>query len=485
MKKLRYFSLILCVCILLSTVTPLCSAAQIDQSAATEVPDAAAGIYDANASVVNGCHSLDAQMPLCGSGRMLETAGAAVLYETGSDTLMYAWNADAQMYPASLVKIMTALLAVEMGTLTDEITVTASSLAALPANTSTTDLQAGETVTLEQLLYCLMVGSSNDAAVVIAEYIAGSQQEFVTMMNRRAAELGCTGTNFTNPHGLHEDLQVTTARDMAKILTEAAGNEQFMLFFAPTEYTMPATNLSQARAISSTNYMMMADKSLYYDSRVTGGRTGITTDRERCLAVTAAGNGLSYVSIVLGAVPTFEEDNYTVTRFGSYEETKQLLNMGFDGYALTQILSNEQVMAQYTVSNGCNSVAVASAESVSAVLPAGITYDELSIRYQQNISDLTAPIAAGEELTAVQVWYGNVCVAQSPIVAMNAVAVRTTVTQNEDSDNDGFTTFLIVLAVVLGVIIGLAGMIYIVQFVRRAIVRSQHRRRRRERRRNL
>lgn len=483
MKKIRFLSLVLSVCILLSTGNPLCLATQAEQSTTAELPDIAIDTYDTNASIVNGCHSLDAQMPLCGSGRMLETAGAAVLYEMGSDTLMYAWNADAPMYPASLVKIMTALLAVEKGTLSDVITVTANALGALPANTSTTDLEVGETVTLEQLLYCLMVGSSNDAAVVIAEYIAGSQQTFLDMMNQRAAELGCTATNFTNPHGLHDDAQVTTARDMAKILTEAAKNEQFMLFFAPTKYTMPATNLSEAREISSTNYMMMADKSLYYDSRVTGGRTGITTDRERCLAVTAAGNGLSYVSVVLGAVPTFEEDNYTVTRFGSYEETKQLLEMGFDGYALTQVLSNQQVMAQYPVANGCNSVAAVPAESVSAVLPAGITYDELSVRYQQTIGNLTAPVTAGEELTAVQVWYGNVCVAQSPVIAMNAAAVRTFVAVSDVGDNNGFKMFLSVLAVILGVIIGLAGILYITQFVRRTIARAQHRRRRKERRR--
>lgn len=483
MKKIRLTSLILCLIIL--------SCVLATPSRATEPTDADTTVgsyedYSEDLSVTYGCHSADAQMPLCGSNKLLKTAGAAFLYETNSDTLMYAWNPDAPMYPASLVKIMTALLALEKGQPTDEITVTANALAALPENSSTTDLQAGEVVTLEQLLYCLMVGSSNDAAVVIAEHIAGSQQGFLAMMNQRAAELGCTGTNFINPHGLHDDAQVTTARDMAKILAEAAKNEQFMVYFATTVYSMPATNLSEERRMSSTNYTMMSDKPSYYDSRVTGGRTGITTDRDRCLAVTANKNGLSYVAVVLGAVPTFEEDGYTVKRFGSYEETRELLDLGFNGYAVTQILSSNQVMAQYAVTNGENSISATPASSVSAVLPADITFSDLSIRYQQAIGTLTAPVKAGEKLTSVQVWYGNVCVAQSPIIAMNASGLHRSNTQNPSGNEgkNGLITALIVIGIVLAVIISIAGILYIVQLTRKTVIRAQHRRRRRDRRRS-
>jgi len=381
---------------------------------------------------------------------------------------------------------MTALLAIEKGSLTDEITVTENALEALPANSSTTDLQAGEIVTLEQLLYCLMVGSSNDAAVAIAEHIGGSQQEFLATMNQRAKELGCTGTNFVNPHGLHDDAQVTTARDMTRILAAAAKNEQFMAFFSATEYTMSATNLSEARELDSTNYLMLTGKPLYYDSRVTGGRTGITTDRERCLAVTADQNGLSYIAVVLGAVPTFEEDGYSVRRHGNYEETKQLLELGFTGYAVTQILNQNQVMLQYTVTNGKNSVAASPASSVAVVLPDNIAFENLSVRYQQSIGTLTAPVRAGEEITSVQVWYNNVCVAQSPIIAMNNSDIYTPGAQGQltDSGRNGFMTALIVIVIILAVIIGLAGVLYIVQLARKATARAQHRRRRRDRRRS-
>lgn len=488
MKKIRLISLILCLIMLLGVFFAPCSATEPGETESTAVTVQQESYNDiaGDLSVINGCHSIDAQIPLCGSSKLLETAGAAFLYEINSNTLMYAWNPDAQMYPASLVKIMTALLAVEKGNLTEEITVTSSAIDALPANSSTTNLQAGEIVTLEQLLYCLMVGSSNDAAVVIAEHIGGSQQEFLTMMNQRAQELGCTGTNFTNPHGLHDDAQVTTARDMARILAAAAKNEQFMVFFSATEYAMPATNLSEPREMDSTNYLMLSGKPLYYDSRVTGGRTGITTDRERCLAVTADHNGLSYVAVVLGAVPTFEEDGYSVKRHGNYEETKQLLELGFTGYAVTQILDENQVMVQYAVTNGENSIAAAPTTSVSAVLPDNITFDNLSVQYQQTIGTLTAPVRAGERITSVQVWYGNVCVAQSPIIAMNDSDVYTPDAQEQTGRNGskGFITILIVVGIILAGIIGMAGVLYILQLVRNAAARAHHRRRRRDRRRS-
>lgn len=488
MKKMRLFGLILC---LIAIAGALCMPCMATEAHETQSSTAAATLeeysdFTGDPSVASGCHTVDAQMPLCGNGKILDTAGAAILYETNSQTLMYAWNPDAQMYPASLVKIMTALLAIENGSLTEQITVTESALNALPANSSTTDLQTGEIVTLEQLLYCLMAGSSNDAAVVIAEYIGGSQQNFITMMNQRTRELGCNGTNFVNPHGLHDDTQVTTARDMVKILAAAAENEQFMVFFSASKYTMPATNLSQQRELDSTNYLMMTGKTLYYDSRVTGGRTGITTDRERCLAVTAEDSGLSYIAVVLGAVPTFEADGYSVKRHGNYEETKQLLELGFTGYAVTQVLNKDQTMLQYAVTNGQNSITASPASSVSTVLPDDIAFEDLSVRYQQNVGTLTAPVRAGEKITSVQVWYGNVCVAQSDIIAMNGSDTYSDGVLNQQNNGckSGFVTVLMVIGIILAVIIGVAGVLYIIQLIRGATARAQHRRRRRDRRRS-
>ena len=142
-------------------------------------------------SVTSGCRTMEAQMPLYGKEKMLQSAQAAMLYEVSSDTMMYAWNPDVQIPPASLVKIMTALLVLENCQINETVTVTQSAMATIAKTSATLKLQPGETFTVEHLLYALMVGSANDAAVVLAEYVAGSQDAFVVMMNQRAAEIGC------------------------------------------------------------------------------------------------------------------------------------------------------------------------------------------------------------------------------------------------------------------------------------------------------
>ena len=136
----------------------------------------------------------------------------------------------------------------------DVIVVKENVLATVPISAVSVDLQVDELVTLEDLLYCMMVASANDAAAVIAEHISGDISAFVTEMNQRAAQIGCTDTVFTNVHGLHDDDQYTTARDIAKILAVASENTLFMDVFSAVEYDMPATNKTDARNLVSGNY---------------------------------------------------------------------------------------------------------------------------------------------------------------------------------------------------------------------------------------
>ena len=474
MKHNTLFCILLCVALITSLFAPVC-ATQMEEG----------GAYGASLQTSNGCSTIDAQMPLLGSEKMLKTAGAAILYEVNTQTLMYAWNPDLPLEPASLVKIMTAVLALELGDPTDEITVSNDALRALTGS-STTNLQAGEKVTLDALLNCLLVGSSNDAAVVIAWHIGGSIDGFVTQMNQKALELGMNATVFRNPHGLPDELQVSTARDMGRLLAYASQNADFMAYFARNSYVMSATNLSEERSLESTNYMMMEDKPSYHDSRVTGGRTGITADRNRCLAVTAESGEMNYVGVVLDAVPVYKDDGYTVSYFGSYEEMGQLLDMGFNGYRPTRILMEGEALMQCSVINGANGVVAMPAETVTAVLPSGITLDQLSVQYRDHIAELTAPVAAGAVLTEVQIWYRNVCVAQSMVIAGNSSPVKAQIVLSHVS-NAANGTFKIVL-IVLG-ILALIGALFVaallgIRYFRKFMTQAQRRRRRKERRRS-
>lgn len=384
-----------------------------------------------NTAATNTCHSLDATNTLLGSQKLFDNAKAAILYEATSETLMYAMNADERMYPASLVKIMTALIAVRNGTLSDSVIVTENAVSALPNDAVSADLVAEEQISLEDLLYCLLVGSANDAAVVIAEHISGSQNTFVQLMNGYAQELGCTGTQFTNAHGLHNTDQYTTARDAARILDAAMKNDVFRSIFTAVKHTVPATNKSEERSLSSNNAMLDASSKLYYDPRVIGGRTGVTEDGRRCIAAAAENNGMVLISVVMGSETTYQEDGYSAISVGGYHETTALLNAGFNGYKSAQILFAGQALKQCKVADGSNDVILGSKVSVAAVLPEAVTAADLSLRYTE--LELRAPIAAGQKVSSVQVWNGNMCVAEADLYTMNAVELRDSVKVVTDS----------------------------------------------------
>ena len=393
------------------------------------------GSADQNISVpaVNSSSGIDAQTAMLGVGELVENVRAAFLYEANSNTLMYAMNADEQVYPASLVKIMTALLAVEKGELDSMVTVTESAVGSVPSDAVSADLVVGESLSLRDLLYCMLLGSANDAASVIAEYISGSQQVFVDEMNERAQLLGCTGTQFANAHGIHNESQYTTARDAARILNEALKNDDFYVLFTAKEYLVPATNMSENRLLRTGNYMMDATSKLYYDARVIGGRTGVTNDGRRCFAAAAEHNGMRLISIVMGTESVYQEDGYSVITIGGFQETTALLNAGFDGYKTAQILFANQTLKQNAVVDGDSDVVLGSRVSVLTVLPDSATMDELNFRYTNET--FQAPIEAGQKLTEVEIWYGSTCVAKTDLYAMNSVeSVQLQQIIAEDSD---------------------------------------------------
>lgn len=403
------------------------------------------------------CIGLDAQYSFLGNTALINNAESVILYEANSDILMYAWNADARIYPASLVKIMTALLAVEQGKLTDVVVVKENVLASVPSSAISVDLKVDELLTMEDLLYCMMVASANDAAAVIADHISGDIGAFVSAMNERATQIGCTDTVFTNVHGLHDDDQYSTARDMAKILAVASKNEAFMNIFSAISYDVAATNKSEERFLSSGNYIMnKEDVQIYYDSRVTGGRTGTDKNGLRCLATTATANGLNYIAVVTGSKSVYEKDGYTVRSFGSYNETKSLLDLGFNGNSHGQVFFKGQSLKQLPVLNGENDVVLAASSDVFAIVPQNAP---LSYRYNNN-SEIRAPIEQGEVLSTVEVWCNGMCIAQTDLYAMHSVSVAGTSYTTIDNSQQWFEVLIKVIVIILIVAgIGFAGFV--------------------------
>jgi D-alanyl-D-alanine carboxypeptidase len=270
-------------------------------------------------------------------------------------------------------------------------------------------------------------------------------------MNEYAKSLNCTGTQFTNPHGLHNADQYITARDAARILDAAIHNESFRSIFTTDSYTVPATNVSEERKLGTNNSMKDSGSKLYYDPRVIGGRTGVAGDGRRCIATAAESNGMLLITVVMGSETEYQEDGYSAIRVGGYHETTALLDAGFSGYKSAQVLSADQILTQCEVLNGDCDVILGSHISVSAVLPEAVTAEALSFRYAEN--QFQAPIEKGQAVSSVEVWYQNMCVAEAELFAMNSVELNDPLQQTVDrTEKDGGSiqwTFLVIASVAI------------------------------------
>lgn len=373
-------------------------------------------------SVSQGCSTLDAQVSFNAGEQLLDTSKAAILYEMTTDTLVYGWNPDLPVDPSGMNKIMTALLAIERGDPDTVVTVSRAALESVGIGSVSAGLKAGEEISLRDLLYCMMVGSANDAAAVIAEHIGGSQAGFVGFMNERAMELGCTNTQFMNPNGLSHEGQYSTARDLAKITRAALEVPLFVELFGAVSYTVPATNESEERQIVTTNYLMSKETVRnQFDERVTGGKTGALSTTDRSLIGTASDGELQFLTVIMSAKGTVTANGLSVKTFGSFEETRALLDHGFDGFSVRQLLQQRQVMGQFPVSDGENDVIGRPAEDLYVVLPNDATEMDFSYNCVTPPSGIQAPLVKDQSIGSVEVWFRGVCVGQCDMVAMFGV----------------------------------------------------------------
>ena len=279
----------------------------------TDGPSANRELAFGSVCILNGCRTIDGYVPLGGSDRRLDSAQAAIAFERSTGTLVYAYNPDTRLSPGGLTKMVTALLAIEYCDLEDVVTVSSRNISRLPGGTQNVNLKEAEQLTVNDLIHCLIMQGANDAAIALAEHIAGNQEAFVSMMNGRVRQMGCTNTNFTNVHGLDSGQNVTTARDMARILIEATRNETFRNLIAETTYTVPATNRSEARSFESQNYLVDSKNiQKFYDTRVTGGMQSASTNSGASLVCTAEYRNMDMIFVVMGCTRQLYDNGWQV-----------------------------------------------------------------------------------------------------------------------------------------------------------------------------
>ncbi len=447
----RFFTILLCALIVMASCV---------------FPTAATEDTETNKAVISGSHSIDAEFAYLGKEQLVENAQSVFMFETGSQTLMYSWKPDVPQYPAGLVKIMTALLVLENCDLSDNVTVSQSALDTVSYDAISIKLTAGETLSVEDLMYAMMVYAANDAASVLAEHTFGSVNAFVSQMNNRAVELGCTGTKFVNPHGLHDPQQQTTAKDICRILMAALEHKEFRKMFGTEYYTIPATNLSEERILVTNNFLMNTDDvAIYKDERVTGGRTGMTSEGYRCIASLSESGNMEVICIVMGCESKMSENGYSTEVYGGFPETIELLNRAYTNTVKQQFICADQILKQQPVLNGDSHVFLMAKESFSTVLPADFTREQLSFRYTEVPGSSQAPIEKGQNMASLEVWYGASCIAQTDVYAANDVPVAYQKVATADKKFNVIGVFLTVLVSIVLIAVLLVAVAAVVIFV--------------------
>ena len=315
-----------------------------------------------------------------------------LVMETSTGKIIYEKDGYTKAYPASTTKIMTAILTLEHCKLTDIATVSHEAIFTVPVGYSHAYLQEGEELTIEQLLHVLLIPSANDAANVLAEHIAGSISSFTTMMNTKALELGCTGTNFVNTNGIHNTNHYSTAYDLALMGKYAMQNETFRKIVSTTKYTLPATNKypEATRFFKQTNALIVPDDrdrvDNYYYPYTTGIKTGYTDPAGNCIVASAKKDDVEYIVVILGAQNT---ENGLSAR---YLDCKKLFDYAFDNYKTYTINEKNSVLKQVKVSN-----ASLSTKNLDLIVQDEI---KLVLKKNTNISDITPTVEISSDLVA-------------------------------------------------------------------------------------
>jgi D-alanyl-D-alanine carboxypeptidase (penicillin-binding protein 5/6) len=275
--------------------------------------------------LLSGLNTVNAQ-PSVGSD-------AAILIDGSTGQILFEKNSRETHYPASITKILTALLLVENTQPSDEIIIGEDVPTLIEKGSSQIYLIPGEILTVEQILDALMIESANDAAVAIAQHISGSVEDFSKLMNKRAKELGAVQSNFVNPNGLHDDEHYTTAYDMAMIMKEVIKHPELTEVMTKINSSIPETQYQEKRYLWTKNRLIRSSSSEYFNRDVIATKTGFTSMAGNTLVTAAERDSLRLITVVLKSSGVM-----------TYEDTNNMLKYGFENYTHAVLSEENQVV---------------------------------------------------------------------------------------------------------------------------------------------
>jgi D-alanyl-D-alanine carboxypeptidase (penicillin-binding protein 5/6) len=407
------------------------------------------------------------------------TGVSVIMIDADSGQVLFEKNADEIREPASLTKVMTALVFLESGIPLD--TVVTIDQEAQDVNDTQINIAVGEQITAGDLLAATMLHSANDAAMGLAKAVCpDSSADFYAKMNAKAEALGMTSSHFGSPNGLHTAGHVSTARDMATLTREAMKNETFRSFVSLATYDIPATNMHEPREIRNRNLLVRDGggtimvygerRPVYYEGAL-GVKTGYTGEAGNCLIGAATRGDLTVITVVMGSPPPGHQ----------YEDTVSMFEYAFANYHKTDVFPPDKVGRDVAVVNGTE-------ESVrvvpSATLVMDLRTDQLeNLEYEYTLPEsMDAPVAEGAEVGSVRAVVGGgegdgVVIGESPMVVASDVGEPPTIFSILSFGHPRVELALkIVCAVVLAVVVLFVGLV-----VRKRIITRRRNRRRRGR----
>jgi len=331
-------------------------------------------------------------------------------------------NSSEKMYPASLTKIVTAMVTLNnVKDLSAQVEVSKQAHdILLGTGAQVAGLKTGDVLTVEELLYLTMVHSACDATEVLAEYVGGTRYDFIAMMNDYAASLGCTGTHFENPDGLHDDNHYTTAADMAVITLDAMKNEMFNKISETVEYKYGSTNFYH------TNLMLRSGYVSYYYEYAKGIKTGSTEEAGYCVITKASKDGYNYLAVVMGApVIDYNKDGYVEKC--SFIDAASLFKWAFNSLKYSTLAEKNEVLAEVAVKNGkdADSVQLVANRDLTVIVPSSLDKSAVIVEPIDKPDEISAPVAQGDVVCKANIIYGDQVVGTVDLAAAKDVELST------------------------------------------------------------
>lgn len=354
------------------------------------------------------------------SSELTLTAESAILMDATTGKILYEKNSRTKQYPASITKLMTILLALEHGSLEDEITFSHDAVFSIEPGSAHIAIQEGEILTLEQVLYGIMLRSANECANAAAEYVDGSMEKFAEHMTARAKELGCENTNFVNANELFDENHYTTAYDMALIAQEFLKNETYRSMMSNTYYLIPPTNKQPEERPLHGQHQMLNENSLYYYEPAEGGKTGYTVEAQNTLVTYAKQGDTELIAVVLkcnGAQHYVDTKTLFEYGFANYQTVK-----AFSAADLTQNVAITETYKDKTTT--LDTIAVAPASDVYVTIPKNATIENIS-KAVDCPESASVPVAVGDKLGTVVLSLNGEALATVDLTAQKEVKATT------------------------------------------------------------